>query len=208
MALFDWRARLREGVVIPAHPLALDAHRKLDERRQRALTRYYLAAGAGGIAAGVHTTQFAIRERGLYEPVLALARGGGARGRGQNRGRVRPAAAGGGGSGVRRAPRLPRRAGQLRRPAPRRYRAVDRARRRRGRGDAAVRLLPAAGRGRAPAGPRILAALRRARMRGRHQNRALQSLPDLGRTPWRRRIRPRGSRSRSIPATTITSSST
>ena len=73
MALFDWRARLREGVVIPAHPLALDAHRKLDERRQRALTRYYLAAGAGGIAAGVHTTQFAIRERGLYEPVLALA---------------------------------------------------------------------------------------------------------------------------------------
>ncbi len=73
MALFDWRARLREGVVIPAHPLALDANRKLDERRQRALTRYYLAAGAGGIAAGVHTTQFAIRERGLYEPVLALA---------------------------------------------------------------------------------------------------------------------------------------
>jgi dihydrodipicolinate synthase/N-acetylneuraminate lyase len=73
MALFDWRARLREGVVIPAHPLALDAHRKLDERRQRALTRYYRAAGAGGIAAGVHTTQFAIRECGLYEPVLALA---------------------------------------------------------------------------------------------------------------------------------------
>jgi dihydrodipicolinate synthase/N-acetylneuraminate lyase len=73
MALFDWRARLCEGVVIPAHPLALDARRRLDERRQRALTRYYLAAGAGGIAAGVHTTQFAIRERGLYEPVLALA---------------------------------------------------------------------------------------------------------------------------------------
>jgi dihydrodipicolinate synthase/N-acetylneuraminate lyase len=73
MALFDWLARLREGVVIPAHPLALTASRQLDERRQRALTRYYLDAGAGGIAVGVHTTQFAVRERGLYEPVLALA---------------------------------------------------------------------------------------------------------------------------------------
>ncbi|MEX2631200.1 MAG: dihydrodipicolinate synthase family protein [Tistlia sp.] len=61
------------GTVIPAHPLALDAERRLDERRQRALTRYYLDAGAGGLAVGVHTTQFAIREVGLYEPVLALA---------------------------------------------------------------------------------------------------------------------------------------
>jgi dihydrodipicolinate synthase/N-acetylneuraminate lyase len=69
----DWRARLRQGVVIPAHPLALTAERKLDERRQRALTRYYLDAGAGGIAVGVHTTQFQIRECGLFEPVLALA---------------------------------------------------------------------------------------------------------------------------------------
>ncbi len=59
--------------MIPAHPLALNAERKLDERRQRALTRYYLAAGAGGIAVGVHTTQFAIRDAGLYRPVLALA---------------------------------------------------------------------------------------------------------------------------------------
>ena len=74
MAPFDWRQRLREGVVIPAHPLALNAARKLDERRQRGLTRYYLDAGAGGIAVGVHTTQFAIREVGLYEAVLALAR--------------------------------------------------------------------------------------------------------------------------------------
>jgi dihydrodipicolinate synthase/N-acetylneuraminate lyase len=73
MAPFDWRQRLREGVVIPAHPLALTATRTLDEHRQRGLTRYYLDAGAGGIAVGVHTTQFAIRERGLYEPVLALA---------------------------------------------------------------------------------------------------------------------------------------
>src|SRR5438270_13963272 len=68
-----WRDQLREGVVIPAHPLALTAERKLDERRQRGLTRYYLGAGAGGIAVGVHTTQFAIRDHGLYEPVLALA---------------------------------------------------------------------------------------------------------------------------------------
>src|SRR5438876_12139216 len=67
--------RLHAGLVIPAHPLALTATRRLDERRQRALTRYYHAAGAGGIAVGVHTTQFAIRnpEHGLYRPVLELA---------------------------------------------------------------------------------------------------------------------------------------
>jgi hypothetical protein len=73
----DWPpqvlAALRKGVVIPAHPLALNAERKLDTRRQRALTRYYLDAGAGGLAVGVHTTQFAIREAGLFEPVLELA---------------------------------------------------------------------------------------------------------------------------------------
>jgi dihydrodipicolinate synthase/N-acetylneuraminate lyase len=69
----DWRTSLHKGAVIPAHPLALTAERKLDERRQRALTRYYLAAGAGGVAVGVHTTQFEIREHGLLEPVLALA---------------------------------------------------------------------------------------------------------------------------------------
>ncbi|MGH7898305.1 MAG: dihydrodipicolinate synthase family protein [Candidatus Binatia bacterium] len=65
--------RLRRGVVIPAHPLALTAARELDERRQRALTRYYLAAGAGGVAVGVHTTQFAIRRHGLLGAVLELA---------------------------------------------------------------------------------------------------------------------------------------
>jgi hypothetical protein len=64
---------LRQGTVIPAHPLALDANRKLDRRRQRALTRYYLDAGSGGLAVGVHTTQFAIREVGLYAEVLGLA---------------------------------------------------------------------------------------------------------------------------------------
>jgi dihydrodipicolinate synthase/N-acetylneuraminate lyase len=66
-------ALLRKGVVIPAHPLALTAARKLDERRQRALTRYYLASGSGGIAVGVHTTQFAIRDVGLFRPVLEIA---------------------------------------------------------------------------------------------------------------------------------------
>ena len=69
------REKLLSGLAIPAHPLALTAERKLDERRQRALTRYYLAAGAGGIAVGVHTTQFAIRNPkfSLLRPVLDLA---------------------------------------------------------------------------------------------------------------------------------------
>ena len=66
-------AAFREGMVIPAHPLALDPQRRLDRRRQRALSRYYLDAGAGGLAVGVHTTQFAIREAGLYVPVLEIA---------------------------------------------------------------------------------------------------------------------------------------
>jgi dihydrodipicolinate synthase/N-acetylneuraminate lyase len=67
-------AALHRGLVIPAHPLALTAERRLDERRQRALTRYYLASGAGGVAIAVHTTQFAIREPrfGLLRPVLEL----------------------------------------------------------------------------------------------------------------------------------------
>src|SRR5208283_4095849 len=65
---------LGRGLVIPACPLALSRERKLDERRQRALVRYYLAAGAGGLAAGVHTTQFEIRDPkfGLFAPVLEL----------------------------------------------------------------------------------------------------------------------------------------
>jgi dihydrodipicolinate synthase/N-acetylneuraminate lyase len=67
------RQLIAEGTVIPAHPLALNAERKLDMRRQRALTRYYIDAGAGGLAVGVHTTQFAIRDVGLYEPVLRNA---------------------------------------------------------------------------------------------------------------------------------------
>ncbi|HEY8050595.1 MAG TPA: dihydrodipicolinate synthase family protein [Ramlibacter sp.] len=69
----DSLAVLRRGSAIPAHLLALTAERKLDEKRQRAMTRYYLDAGAGGVAVGVHSTQFAIRDVGLYEPVLQLA---------------------------------------------------------------------------------------------------------------------------------------
>lgn len=65
--------RIRTGTAIPAHPLALDRDRRFDRRRQRALTRYYVDAGAGGLAVGVHTTQFAIRDVGLYEPVLSAA---------------------------------------------------------------------------------------------------------------------------------------
>ena len=64
---------LRKGAVIPAHPLALDSERKFDQASQRAISRYYVDAGSGGLAVGVHSTQFAIREVGLYKPVLQLA---------------------------------------------------------------------------------------------------------------------------------------
>jgi dihydrodipicolinate synthase/N-acetylneuraminate lyase len=72
----ELRAHLLEGQVIPAFPLALDARRKWSERHQRALARYYVEAGAGGLAVGVHSTQFEIRapEHGLFRPVLELAR--------------------------------------------------------------------------------------------------------------------------------------
>jgi dihydrodipicolinate synthase/N-acetylneuraminate lyase len=69
------RSHLQEGHVIPAQPLALDAQRKFSERHQRAITRYYVASGVGGLAVGVHSTQFEIREpqHGLFKPVLELA---------------------------------------------------------------------------------------------------------------------------------------
>jgi hypothetical protein len=67
------RRLIADGTVLPAHPLALQADRTLDRVHQRALTRYYVDAGAGGLAVGVHTTQFAIRDVGLYRPVLELA---------------------------------------------------------------------------------------------------------------------------------------
>ncbi len=73
MTISELRVALAAGYVIPAHPLALTEERKLNEARQRGLTHYYRDSGAGGIAVGVHTTQFAIRERGLFEPVLRMA---------------------------------------------------------------------------------------------------------------------------------------
>src|SRR5215813_3562662 len=66
-------AILRRGAVLPAHPLALDEGREFDQQSQRALSRYYIDAGAGGLAVGVHATQFRIREAGLYRCVLELA---------------------------------------------------------------------------------------------------------------------------------------
>ncbi len=76
MEIAQLREALAAGLVIPAHPLALDADGRFDERHQRALTRYYAASGAGGLAIGVHTTQFAIRDPrvGLFELVLSLGR--------------------------------------------------------------------------------------------------------------------------------------
>lgn len=65
--------RLRRGAAFPAHPLALDARRRFDRESQRALSRYYIDAGSGGLAVGVHATQFQIRDVGLYRPVLELA---------------------------------------------------------------------------------------------------------------------------------------
>src|SRR5215470_15092599 len=69
----DVLAVLCRGAVIPAHPLALDERRQLDRVSQRALSRYYIDAGSGGLAVGVHATQFQIRDVGLYVPVLELA---------------------------------------------------------------------------------------------------------------------------------------
>src|ERR1700745_2003259 len=65
--------QLRQGAVIPAHPLALGPDRQFDKESQRAISRYYVDAGSGGLAVGVHSTQFAIRDVGLYRPVLELA---------------------------------------------------------------------------------------------------------------------------------------
>ena len=73
MDVSELSAHLLAGQAIPAHPLALTAERKFDERRQRALTRYYVASGVGGVAVGVHTTQFVIRDHGMLAPVLSLA---------------------------------------------------------------------------------------------------------------------------------------
>src|ERR1044072_7592184 len=67
------RKLIADGTVLPAHPLALAAAPQLDKKHQRSLTRYYIDAGCGGLAVGVHTTQFAIRDVGLYRPGLEPA---------------------------------------------------------------------------------------------------------------------------------------
>ena len=208
------RAALLEGQVIPAHPLALTAERRLDERRQVALTRYYCDAGAGGVAVGVHTTQFAIRSAGLLEPVLRLAAGVV---------REREAAIGrrlaeGGG---RRRTRPPRPSPRPASPADLGYdaRAAEpRARCGRPRPTSSwptagrsaevlplVRLLPPARGGRP--GPRrgLLAPVPRDRPGRGHQGGALQPLPHPRRRPRPRRERPRRRRSPSTPATTTRS---
>ena len=166
------REHLKSGVVIPAHPLALTARRTLDERRQRALTRYYMDAGAGGVAVGVHTTQFAIREprHGMYRPRartgerdragLARRAAAAVRDRGRPGGEDRP---GGGGGGRGEGARLRRRVAQPGGASRRHGRGAHRALPAGGRGDTAVRVLPPArGRG-ARAGVHVLARVRRDR---------------------------------------------
>ena len=114
-------AVLRRGAVLPAHPLALDENRQFDRVSQRALSRYYIDAGAGGLAVGVHATQFQISDVGLYRPVLELAAETAARleqtAAGHDRRRDRQDRAGrrGGAHGARA--RLPRRAAGPRRAA-------------------------------------------------------------------------------------------
>ena len=209
----DVLAVLRRGAVLPAHPLALDEKRQLDRASQRALSRYYIDAGAGGLAVGVHATQFQIRDVGLYRPVLELAA--------ETAGSLDEAAAG----DDRRRDRQDgagRRGGAHRRvrsaTTPCCWASAPCA----GASEdeliehcAAVaremptdRLLPADGGRRHSAVARLLDALCRPRQRHRHQGRALQPLQDAGRGLRRgRRPAPR-SASRSTPATTITSSPT
>ena len=191
---------LARGVVIPAHPLALDVQRRLDERRQRALSRYYIAAGAGGLAVGVHTTQFEIRQPqvGLFRPVLELAREEMDR---ADATRAEPLVRVAGICGptpqaVAEAAmirELGYHAGLLSLAA---LRAAD---------DAALlahcravaeivparRLLPAAGGRRAGPFLRLLAAVRGDRERRGDQDRPLQSLPDPGRRAGGGRVGPR-----------------
>lgn len=71
----ELKKHLHDGAFIPAHPLAITEDKRLDEEAQRRLTRYYIEAGVGGVAVGVHTTQFEIRDPrfNLYETVLELA---------------------------------------------------------------------------------------------------------------------------------------
>ena len=194
----DVRKSIADGTVLPAHPLALDANRALDVRHQRALTRYYLDAGAGGLAVGVHTTQFAIRDVGLYRPVLELAAETAASWT------KRPVAMVAGLAGPTRqavaeaqtARGIGYHAGLLSLAAMKsasedeiiaHCEAVARR-------DPAGRLLPAAGGRRRHPQRRFLAPLCCHRQRHRHQDRAVQPLPDARRAArggGGRRARPR-----------------
>ncbi len=196
------RRRLFDGLVIPAHPLALAADRKLDERRQRGLTRYYLAAGAGGIAIGVHTTQFAIRDpaygaarapprpdhAGDPRPRAALGRPDR-----EDRRRDRADPAGGARGGAGGAPRVRRRAARARlgegsiagRRGPPPLPGG-------GPGAAPVRILPPAGSGRDPPSRGFLGPVPGDRERGRHQGGAVQPVPYDRRGAPARRERPAG----------------
>ena len=205
------RRLIADGTVLPAHPLALNADRKLDKVHQRALTRYYIDAGAGGLAVGVHTTQFAIRDVGLYRPVLELAAETAA-----NWTR-RPLALVAGLAGptqqavaeARTARGIGYHAGLLSLAAMKSASEDEiiahcRSDRRR---NPAGRLLSAAGGRRRDPEREFLAALCRDRQRHRDQDRAIQPLPHP-RCAARRRSRPaRSTASRSTPATTTISCS-
>ena len=205
------RKLIAEGTVIPAHPLALDADRKLDAKHQRALTRYYLDAGAGGLAVGVHTTQFAIRDVGLYRPVLELAAETAAawtkRPLAMVAGLAGPTQAGHRGGEDRCRHRLSRRAAQPRRDEIGFRRRHHRALPSGGARDSAGRVLSAAGGRRRHPRRQFLAALcRRSTMSSPSRSRrstAIERWTCCAASP-----RPaRSIESRSIPATTITSCS-
>ena len=192
-----WRC-CAKARVIPAHPLALDRARRLDAVRQRALARYYIDAGAGGLAVGVHATQFAIREVGLYEPVLELAA------RTAREWSERPLVMIAGLSGrtaqacreaeIALRARLPRRHAVAGADERRIDRRAGRALRSGGGRDPAGRLLPAdRGRRHRVAGG-VLAPLRRDRQRDRDQDGAVQPLSHARCRARRGRRRRRGPR--------------
>ncbi len=195
------RRALLRGLVIPAHPLALTETRRLDERRQVALTRYYCDAGAGGIAVGVHTTQFAIRDpaAGLLAPVLDLAIrtvrdwcGSREQLPGHDRGRLRTDGTSAARSGPRGVARLRCSVAEPCGPARRGHRGPARSLPARGRHHSSRRVLSPAGRRRTRPRPHILARVSRDRARGGNKSRTLRSVSHHGRRHGPLRERPHG----------------